>query len=169
MSVSGFPLANTYTKLPGVFFSKLSPTPVSQPELVIFNDELADDIGLDLSGMNAEERTKLLSGNLVPEGTEPFAQAYAGHQFGNFTMLGDGRAIILGEHLTPSGQRLDLQFKAREEPPLERRGRPGRLGPMLREYASQRSHACPGSHHAQLGRRDNRGNGLRENELPGQS
>ena len=55
MSASGFPLANTYTKLPGVFFSKLSPTPVSQPELVIFNDELADDIGLDLSGIDISQ------------------------------------------------------------------------------------------------------------------
>ena len=143
MSVSGFPLENTYTKLPGVFFSKLSPTPVSQPELVIFNDELADDIGLDLSGMDAEERTKLLSGNLVPEGIEPFAQAYAGHQFGNFTMLGDGRAIILGEHLTPSGQRLDLQFKGSGRTPYSRGG-DGRaaLGPMLREYVvSEAMHA----------------------------
>ncbi len=143
MSVSGFPLENTYTKLPRVFFSKLSPTPVSQPELVIFNDELADDIGLDLSGMDAEERTKLLSGNLVPEGIEPFAQAYAGHQFGNFTMLGDGRAIILGEHLTPSGQRLDLQFKGSGRTPYSRGG-DGRaaLGPMLREYVvSEAMHA----------------------------
>ena len=143
MTVSGFPLENTYTKLPEVFFSKLSPSPVSQPEVVIFNDKLANEIGLDLSGLNEEERTKLLSGNLVPEGTEPFAQAYAGHQFGNFTMLGDGRAIILGEHLTPSGQRLDLQFKGSGRTPYSRGG-DGRaaLGPMLREYAvSEAMHA----------------------------
>ena len=78
---------------------------------------------------------KLLSGNLVPEGIEPFAQAYAGHQFGNFTMLGDGRALMLGEYLTPSGQRLDLQFKGSGRTPYSRGG-DGRaaLGPMLREY-----------------------------------
>ena len=169
MSASGFPLANTYTKLPGVFFSKLSPTPVSQPELVIFNDELADDIGLDLSGMNAEERTKLLSGNLVPQGTEPFAQAYAGHQFGNFTMLGDGRAIILGEHLTPSGQRLDLQFKGSGRTPFSRGG-DGRaaLGPMLREFVvSEAMHALGIPTTRSLAVVTTGESVYRENELPG--
>ena len=106
-----FRLESTYAELPPVFFNKLSPTPVSQPNLVIFNDRLTDEIGLNLSTMNEKDRIKLLSGNLVPEGIEPFAQAYAGHQFGNFTMLGDGRAIVLGEPLTPSGQRLDIQLK----------------------------------------------------------
>ena len=120
MTESGFHLESTYARLPGVFFSKLAPTPVSQPELVIFNERLGDEIGLDLSGMSEEERTKLLSGNLVPDGTEPLAQAYAGHQFGHFTMLGDGRAIVLGEHLTPSGQRLDLQFKGSGRTPYSR-------------------------------------------------
>jgi len=143
MTQSGFHLESTYAQLPGVFFSKLSPTPVSQPELVIFNEKLADEIGLNLSGMSGEERTKLLSGNLVPEGIEPLAQAYAGHQFGNFTMLGDGRAIVLGEHLTLSGQRLDLQLKGSGRTPYSRGG-DGRaaLGPMLREYViSEAMHA----------------------------
>ena len=143
MTESGFHFESTYAELPAVFFSKLSPTPVSQPEIVIFNEKLADEIGLDLSGMDGEERTKLLSGNLVPEGIEPLAQAYAGHQFGNFTMLGDGRAIVLGEHLTPSGQRLDLQFKGSGRTPYSRGG-DGRatLGPMLREYVvSEGMHA----------------------------
>ena len=135
MTSSTFQIQNTYCNLPGVFFSKLSPTPVSSPELVLFNQKLADEIGLDLSLINTEERTNLLSGNLVPKGVEPFAQAYAGHQFGNFTMLGDGRAVVLGEHLTPSGQRLDLQFKGSGRTPYSRGG-DGRaaLGPMLREY-----------------------------------
>ena len=169
MTESGFPLENTYTKLPGVFFSKLSPTPVSQPELVIFNDKLADEIGLDLSGMIEEERTKLLSGNLVPEGTEPFAQAYAGHQFGNFTMLGDGRAIILGEHLTPSGQRLDLQFKGSGRTPYSRGG-DGRaaLGPMLREYVvSEAMHALGIPTTRSLAVVTTGESVYRENELPG--
>ena len=169
MSVSGFQLENTYTKLPGVFFSKLSPSPVSQPELVIFNDKLANEIGLDLSGLNEEERTKLLSGNLVPEGTEPFAQAYAGHQFGNFTMLGDGRAIILGEHLTPSGQRLDLQFKGSGRTPYSRGG-DGRaaVGPMLREYVvSEAMHSLGIPTTRSLAVVTTGEKVYRENELPG--
>jgi uncharacterized protein YdiU (UPF0061 family) len=113
-----FQLESTYAELPQVLFSKLSPTPVRQPEVVLFNEKLADEIGLNLSDMSKEVRTDLFAGNFVPEGTEPFAQAYAGHQFGNFTMLGDGRAIVLGEHLTPSGQRLDLQLKVRGERPI---------------------------------------------------
>ena len=130
-----FRLENTYAELPPVFFNKLSPTPVSQPNLVIFNDKLADEIGLNLSTMDEKDRIKLLSGNLIPDGVEPFAQAYAGHQFGNFTMLGDGRAIVLGEHITPSGGRFDIQLKGSGRTPYSRGG-DGRaaLGPMLREY-----------------------------------
>ena len=164
-----FLLENTYCKLPGVFFSKLSPTPVSQPELVIFNDKLAQEISLDLSGMSGEERTKLLSGNLVPEGTEPLAQAYAGHQFGNFTMLGDGRAIVLGEHLTPSGQRLDLQLKGSGRTPYSRGG-DGRaaLGPMLREYViSEAMHALGIPTTRSLAVVATGETVYRENELPG--
>jgi uncharacterized protein YdiU (UPF0061 family) len=138
-----FQLESTYAELPQVLFSKSSPTPVRQPEVVIFNEKLADDIGLNLTGMSKEVRTDLFAGNFVPEGTEPFAQAYAGHQFGNFTMLGDGRAIVLGEHHTPSGQRLDLQLKGSGRTPYSRGG-DGRaaLGPMLREYIiSEAMHA----------------------------
>ena len=143
MTESTFQLERTYSKLPGLFFSKLSPTPVSSPEILLFNQKLAEEIGFDLSVLSEEERTQLLSGNLVPKGIEPFAQAYAGHQFGNFTMLGDGRALMLGEHLTPSGQRLDLQFKGSGRTPYSRGG-DGRaaLGPMLREYLiSEAMHA----------------------------
>ena len=138
-----FQLESTYTKLPQVLFSKLSPTPVRQPGVVLFNEKLAHEIGLNLSDMSKEVRADLFAGNFVPEGTEPFAQAYAGHQFGNFTMLGDGRAIVLGEHLTPSGQRLDLQLKGSGRTSYSRGG-DGRaaLGPMLREYIiSEAMHA----------------------------
>ncbi len=169
MTQSGFHLESTYAELPRVFFSKLSPTPVSQPELVIFNEKLADEIGLDLSGMDGEERTKLLSGNLVPDGTEPLAQAYAGHQFGNFTMLGDGRAIVLGEHLTPSGQRLDLQFKGSGRTPYSRGG-DGRaaLGPMLREYViSEAMHTLGVPTTRSLAVVKTGETVYRENELPG--
>jgi serine/tyrosine/threonine adenylyltransferase len=169
MTESGFHLESTYAELPAVFFSKLSPTPVSQPELVIFNEKLADEIGLDLSGMSEEERTKLLSGNLVPEGIEPLAQAYAGHQFGNFTMLGDGRAIVLGEHITPSGQRLDLQFKGSGRTPYSRGG-DGRaaLGAMLREYViSEGMHALGVPTTRSLAVVATGETVYRENELPG--
>ena len=130
-----FRLESTYAELPPVFFNKLSPTPVSLPNLVIFNHKLADEMGLNLSTMDEKDRIKLFSGNLIPDGVEPFAQAYAGHQFGNFTMLGDGRAIVLGEHITPSGGRFDIQLKGSGRTPYSRGG-DGRaaLGPMLREY-----------------------------------
>ena len=169
MTESGFHLESTYAQLPGVFFSKLPPTPVSQPELVIFNEKLADEIGLNLSGMSGEERTKLLSGNLLPDGTEPLAQAYAGHQFGNFTMLGDGRALVLGEHLTPSGQRLDLQLKGSGRTPYSRGG-DGRaaLGPMLREYVvSESMHALGIPTTRSLAVVATGETVYRENELPG--
>jgi len=169
MTSSGLNLESTYAELPKVFFSKLSPTPVKQPEIMIFNEKLADEIGLDLSGMSGEERTNLLSGNLVPDGTEPFAQAYAGHQFGNFTMLGDGRAIVLGEHLAPSGQRLDLQFKGSGRTPYSRGG-DGRaaLGPMLREYViGEAMHALGIPTTRSLAVVTTGETVYRENELPG--
>jgi len=133
----------TYTTLPASLFSKLSPTPVSEPKLIIYNQNLADELGLDLGNISEEERTHFLSGNRVPEGTTPFAQAYAGHQFGNFTVLGDGRAIVLGEFLSPAGQRFDLQLKGSGRTPYSRGG-DGRaaVGPMLREYIiSEAMHA----------------------------
>jgi uncharacterized protein YdiU (UPF0061 family) len=133
----------TYTTLPSSLFSKLSPTPVSEPKLIIYNQNLADELGLDLGNISEKESTDFLSGNRVPEGTTPFAQAYAGHQFGNFTVLGDGRAIVLGEFLSSAGQRFDLQLKGSGRTPYSRGG-DGRaaLGPMLREYIiSEAMHA----------------------------
>ena len=169
MTESDFQFENSYADLPKVFYTKLSPTPVSQPEIVIFNEKLAGVIGLDLSGMNKEELAGLLSGNLVPDGTEPLAQAYAGHQFGHFTMLGDGRAIVLGEHITPSGQRLDLQFKGSGRTPYSRGG-DGRaaLGPMLREYViSESMHALGIPTTRSLAVVTTGEKVYRENELPG--
>ena len=135
MTSSGFNFDNTYIHLPKVFYTKLSPVPVRKPEMVIFNAPLATDMGLDFSDISMDVKAALFSGNIMPEGSEPLAQAYAGHQFGNFTMLGDGRAIVWGEHITPSGQRLDIQFKGSGPTPYSRGG-DGRaaLGPMLREY-----------------------------------
>ncbi|NCZ64196.1 MAG: hypothetical protein EBY62_10480, partial [Cellvibrionales bacterium] len=102
MTDSSLRLESTYANLPGIFYTRLSPVPVSKPKVVIFNQKLAEEMGLDLTHFNGQQKAGLLAGNLIPEGCTPFAQAYAGHQFGNFTMLGDGRAIILGEHLSSS-------------------------------------------------------------------
>ena len=143
MTDSGFNFDNTYIHLPKAFYTELSPVPVRQPEMVIFNAPLATNIGLDFSGISTDVKAALFSGNIMPEGSEPLAQAYAGHQFGHFTMLGDGRAIVWGEHITPSGQRLDIQFKGSGPTPYSR-GADGRavLGPMLREYIiSEAMHA----------------------------
>ena len=143
MTGSGFNFDNTYIHLPKAFYTELSPVPVRKPEIVIFNAPLATDMGLDFSGISADIKAALFSGNIMPEGSEPLAQAYAGHQFGHFTMLGDGRAIVWGEHITPSGQRLDIQFKGSGPTPYSR-GADGRavLGPMLREYIiSEAMHA----------------------------
>ena len=143
MAGAGFNFDNTYLHLPEVFYTKLLPAPVPKPELVIFNAPRATDMGLDFSDISADAQAALFSGNIMPEGSEPLAQAYAGHQFGHFTMLGDGRAIVWGEHITPSGQRLDIQFKGSGPTPYSR-GADGRavLGPMLREYIiSEAMHA----------------------------
>ena len=135
MSESCLRLESTYTNLPHIFFSKTSPIPVQKPEVVIFNHALAKEMGIDLSQFSEKQKAEFLAGNLIPDGCTPFAQAYAGHQFGNFTMLGDGRAIVLGEHITSSGKRFDIQYKGSGRTPYSRGG-DGRaaLGPMLREY-----------------------------------
>ena len=135
MSESCLRLESTYTNLPHIFFSKTLPIPVQKPEVVIFNHALAKEMGIDLSQFSEKQKAEFLAGNLIPDGCTPFAQAYAGHQFGNFTMLGDGRAIVLGEHITSSGKRFDIQYKGSGRTPYSRGG-DGRaaLGPMLREY-----------------------------------
>ena len=135
MSDISLKLERTYTDLPDIFYTELSPVPVVNPEVVIFNQKLTEDIGLDLTHLNPQQKADLLAGNLIPDGCTPFAQAYACHQFGNFTMLGDGRAIILGEHLSSSGKRFDIQYKGSGRTQYSRGG-DGRaaLGPMLREY-----------------------------------
>ena len=135
MSCFGFTFENTYVELPKEFYSKLSPQPVPEPRVVLLNGSFAEELSLDFSESSPESLADLFSGNMLPEGSEPIAQAYAGHQFGHFTVLGDGRAIVVGEHILPSGQRYDLQFKGSGVTPYSRGG-DGRaaLGPMLREY-----------------------------------
>ena len=131
----GWHFDNTYSKLSNTFKEDIKPTPVHDPELVILNKELAKDLNLDFSKIDNKDLAKLFSGNSLPENANPIAQAYAGHQFGHFTMLGDGRAVLLGEHLVGQKDRFDIQFKGSGRTSFSRGG-DGRavLGPMLREY-----------------------------------
>ena len=131
----GWHFDNTYSKLPEAFISNTSPTPVKAPELIILNDGLVKKLGLNFLSMNKKELSELFSGNSLPKDSKTISQAYAGHQFGHFTMLGDGRAVLMGEHVTKDNERFDIQFKGSGITPFSRNG-DGRaaLGPMLREY-----------------------------------
>ena len=131
----GWHFDNTYSKLSNTFKEDIKPTPVDEPELVILNNKLAEDLNLNFSKVDKKDLSHLFSGNSLPESASPIAQAYAGHQFGHFTMLGDGRAVLLGEHLVSQKDRFDIQFKGSGRTSFSRGG-DGRavLGPMLREY-----------------------------------
>lgn len=131
----GWNFDNSYARLPQIFYSKLEPSPVSSPKLVMLNEPLAATLGLDAQKLSSDAAAESFAGNVLPSGAEPLAQAYAGHQFGHFNMLGDGRALLLGEQLTPQGERFDIQLKGPGRTPYSRGG-DGRaaLGPMLREY-----------------------------------
>ena len=135
ISKIGWHFDNTYSRLPGVLLSRLSPIPVKSPKLLILNKNLSEELGLDFSSLNEKNLGLFFSGNFLPKGSNAIAQAYAGHQFGYFTMLGDGRAIMIGEHLSKNNKRYDIQFKGSGITPYSRNG-DGRaaLGPMLREY-----------------------------------
>ena len=138
---TGWNFDNSYVRLPKIFFSSQKPTPVQSPELVMLNGTLAKELGLDLKALQAG--VEVFAGNQLPQGAEPIAQAYAGHQFAHFTMLGDGRALLLGEQITPEGKRFDIGLKGSGRTPYSRGG-DGRaaLGPMLREYIiSEAMHA----------------------------
>lgn len=139
----GWNFDNSYARLPNIFFASLTLNPVSSPKLSILNDSLAKSLGLDIDSLKSEVGVAQLAGNRNPEGAFPLAQAYAGHQFGHFNMLGDGRAILLGEQITSQGERFDVQLKGSGRTPYSRGG-DGRaaLGPMLREYIiSESMHA----------------------------
>lgn len=140
---AGWNLDNSYARLPKSFFSNINLNPVRSPKLAILNDTLATSLGLNVEALRSSDSVEVFAGNRIPEGAFPLAQAYAGHQFGHFTMLGDGRALLLGEQITPGGERVDIQLKGSGRTPYSRRG-DGRaaLGPMLREYIiSEAMHA----------------------------
>lgn len=140
---AGWNFDNSYARLPETFYARLNPVPIREPRMAVLNYALAESLGLNNELLEGKEGTAFFAGNQLPKGAEPIAQAYAAHQFGHFTMLGDGRANLLGEHLTPDGKRFDIQLKGSGQTPFSRRG-DGRaaLGPMLREYIiSEAMHA----------------------------
>ena len=139
----GWQFDNSYSRLPECFISKTPPTPVKFPKLLVLNYNLVKELGLNFSGLDKQKLSELFSGNSLPEGSKAISQAYAGHQFGHFTMLGDGRAVLMGEHISKNNERHDIQFKGSGKTPFSRNG-DGRaaLGPMLREYIiSEAMHA----------------------------
>jgi uncharacterized protein YdiU (UPF0061 family) len=131
-----FPFQHTYAALPANFFARVAPTPVASPRLIKLNRPLAVHLGLDPDLLSTPEGAEILAGKRLPDGADPIAMAYAGHQFGHFVpQLGDGRAILLGEVIDADGVRRDIQLKGSGPTPFSRRG-DGRaaLGPVLREY-----------------------------------
>jgi uncharacterized protein YdiU (UPF0061 family) len=131
-----FRFDNSYARLGDAFHSRVLPTPVAAPRLLKLNRALAVELGLDPDALSSPEGVEVLAGNRLPAQAEPIAAAYSGHQFGHFNPhMGDGRAILLGEIVTPSGERRDIQLKGSGPTPYARRG-DGRaaLGPVLREY-----------------------------------
>ncbi|MDX2158741.1 MAG: YdiU family protein [Hyphomicrobiaceae bacterium] len=141
-----FPFDNSYARLPDRFYARLTPTPVATPRLIRLNEGLAAELGLDPAALSGADGVAVLAGNSVSPGSEPIAQAYAGHQFGGFVpQLGDGRAILLGEVVDRQGRRRDIQLKGSGPTPFSRRG-DGRaaLGPVLREYIVSEAMAALG-------------------------
>ncbi|MCL2350869.1 MAG: YdiU family protein [Defluviitaleaceae bacterium] len=128
-----FNFDNSYMDLPQIFYRRQNPAPVAMPRVVVFNEGLAHGLGLDSMLLRGDGW--LLSGDIIPKNARPISQAYAGFQFGHFNMLGDGRAVLLGEHITPDGRRFDVQLKGAGTTDYSRRGDGlAAIGPMLREY-----------------------------------
>ena len=169
ISKIGWRFDNTYARLPEIMLSRIAPLPVKDPKLVIFNHDLSKELGLDFSVIEDNLLPSIFAGSLLPQESECIAQAYAGHQFGYFTMLGDGRAIVIGEHLSKNNKRFDIQFKGSGKTPYSRNG-DGRaaLGPMLREYIiSEAMHGLGISTTRSLAVVTTGENVIRETPLPG--
>ena len=140
------PFDNSYAKLPARFFARVAPTQVPAPRLIHLNDALAQELGMDSAQLRSDAGVKMLAGNFIPDGAEPLAMAYAGHQFGNWVpQLGDGRAVLLGEVIDRNGVRRDIQLKGAGRTPFSRAG-DGRavIGPALREYLLSEAMAALG-------------------------
>ena len=139
----GWRFDNTYARLPEPLFAVAAPARFAAPRVAVLNHRLAADLGLSLDRLAPDAAAMVFSGQAIPPGAAPIAQAYAGHQYGGFTMLGDGRAVLVGEHRTPDGRRVDVQLKGAGPTPFARRGDGlAVLGPMLREYViSEAMHA----------------------------
>ncbi|MDR3585141.1 MAG: YdiU family protein [Desulfosporosinus sp.] len=166
---TGWNLDNSYARLPKSLFTSLNPSAVPSPKLIILNYPLATSLGLNIQALQSKEGVAVLAGNRIPEGALPLAQAYAGHQFGHFALLGDGRALLLGEQITPLGKRVDIQLKGSGQTPYSRGG-DGRaaLGPMLREYIiSEAMHALGIATTRSLAVVTTGETVIRETELPG--
>ncbi len=140
------PFDNTYAQLPECFFAKQEPARVPEPKLIRLNRELAAKLSIDADWLESSDGVSMLAGNAVPEGAEPIAQAYAGHQFCRFVpQLGDGRAILLGEVVDTNGARHDLQLKGSGRTPFSRGGDgKSALGPVIREYIVSEAMAALG-------------------------
>jgi uncharacterized protein YdiU (UPF0061 family) len=141
-----FTFDNTYARLPDRFFSRVRPTKVPEPRLIKLNRPLAELLGADVELLTSPAGAQVLAGNVIPDGADPIALAYAGHQFGSFVpQLGDGRAILLGEIVGKDGKRRDVQLKGSGRT-IFSRGGDGRaaLGPVLREYIVSEAMAALG-------------------------
>ncbi|MCL2853343.1 MAG: YdiU family protein [Defluviitaleaceae bacterium] len=133
MSVDGWNFEHTYTNLPEIFYSNQEPANAPDPQMVVFNRELAQALGLRSDKL--ADTPQVFAGASLPYGAKPIAQAYAGYQFGHFAMLGDGRAVLLGEQIAPDGRRFDIQLKGSGRTTYSRNGDGlAALSPMLREY-----------------------------------
>ena len=140
------PFDNSYARLPEPFFVRQHPAHVPEPSLISLNVDLAKKLGLDPNWLQSPDGIEMFAGNYVPQGADPIAQAYAGHQFGGFVpQLGDGRAILLGEIIDRDGARWDLQLKGSGRTPFSRGGDgKAALGPVIREYILSEAMAALG-------------------------
>ena len=137
---------NSYARLPDRFFARVKPSSAVEPRLVALNRPLAEALGLDTAALETPDGVAALAGQRLPEGADPIATAYAGHQFGGFTpQLGDGRAVLLGEVIGRDGLRRDIQIKGSGLTPFSRGGDGlAALGPVLREYLVSEAMAALG-------------------------
>ncbi len=141
-----FEFDNSYSRLPPHFYARVTPEAVSDPTQIRVNSDLAEQLGIDTAWLHSPEGVAMLSGNRLPDHSDPISMVYAGHQFGHWVpQLGDGRAVLLGEVIDNSGVRFDIQLKGSGRTPFSRRG-DGRaaLGPVLREYIVSEAMAALG-------------------------